>query len=56
LRPHQRGAHGTSHACHTLDMPLLNPFHKPTEQQKSFTAGVSKSRFETNFKSANVAA
>jgi len=22
LRPHQSGAHGTSHACHTLDLPL----------------------------------
>jgi len=23
LRPCQSGAHGTSHACHTLDTPLM---------------------------------
>jgi len=23
LRPRQSGAHGTCHACHTLDKPLL---------------------------------
>jgi len=25
LRPRQTGAHGTSHACHTLDTPLMSP-------------------------------
>jgi len=25
LRPRQSGAHGTCHACHTLDTPLEKP-------------------------------
>jgi len=26
-RPRQSGAHGTSHACHTLDTPLHTRIH-----------------------------